>query len=125
MSSCKEISAQIPFYLDDELHGDDKKAFEAHMDNCPNCRKALAREQVFLDGIRDVGQLYQVPAGLKARIEPILKQESTAVTSLPTSLSYRQRALPFRFLPKINRAGWIGLAATVIIVFVLSAIYAT
>src|SRR5258708_23351102 len=106
MSSCKEISAQIPFYLDDELHGDDKKALKAHMDNCPNCRKALAREQIFLEGIRDVGPLYQVPAGLQARIEPILNQESTAVTPLPAAGSPRRPALSFRFVPKINHAGW-------------------
>jgi anti-sigma factor RsiW len=123
MSSCKEIKAQLPFYLDDELHGDDKKAFESHMDSCANCRKALGREQVFLDGIRDVGPLYDVPLGLQARIEPILNQRTAPTSPSSTTVSLQQPGL--RFLGKISRTGWMSIAASVVILFVLTAIYAT
>jgi len=121
MSSCKEISAQLPFYVDDELHGEDRKAFESHVENCANCRKALARERVFLEGIRDVGPLYDVPAGLQARVEPVLNNETRVAT--PASLP--RRGLSARVLLGISKTGWMGVAASVVIVIALSIIYVT
>jgi anti-sigma factor RsiW len=118
MSSCKEISAQLPFYLDDELHGEDKKAFELHLEGCANCRRAIVREQGFLDGIRAAGPLYDVPAALQARIEPILNVEDPATAALVQKPDFAFRQI-------INRTGWTYVAAAAVIVSILFVVYVT
>lgn len=116
MSSCREISDRLPFYVDDELHGEEKEAFESHIENCASCRKTLARERVFLKGIRDVGPLYDVPAGLKSRIRPILNNDQTT-TTLNTVTRTPRRGL--------HKARWMYVAASIAIIFALSVIYIT
>src|SRR5947207_4840870 len=83
MESCKHFSQQLSYYLDNELHGDERDAFEAHIGQCSACRVALTRERDFLEGIREARPIYQPPANLKGRIEPIVTESSGPI---PTNL---------------------------------------
>jgi len=126
MNSCKEVSAQLPFYLDDELRGDEKESVESHLEDCAMCRKALARERNFLVSIREASPLYEVPPGLKARIEPILNQATTDDKSLYSAQDQLpQTKFAKRQTTKTQRYRWMYIAAASVIVFILTTVYVT
>lgn len=52
MKQCEETRAQIAFYLDDEIKGDELAEFEAHLDACADCRRACEDERRFLALVR-------------------------------------------------------------------------
>jgi anti-sigma factor (TIGR02949 family) len=127
MESCNHFSNQMPIYLDDELHGDDREAFEAHLGNCPNCRSAINCERSFLKRIREASPIYQVPANLRARIEPILNL-TPAQTQPQSELrrSEEQSVKPARvnlasLIYGSLRYRWMALVATLAIAIMLGA----
>ncbi len=44
--NCEEARSAIPLFLYGELSFDDEDRFEAHLDECPDCRQQLAREKL-------------------------------------------------------------------------------
>ncbi|HZS44575.1 MAG TPA: anti-sigma factor [Blastocatellia bacterium] len=121
MISCRDFIVQLPLYLDDELRGDERSAFEAHLDNCANCRSAIIRENDFLKSIREARPLYPLPINLEARIQPII---SGNVETRSEPDDSQTTVFASRVTGK-KRYGWISLAAAVLIVFVISTIYLT
>jgi anti-sigma factor RsiW len=63
------ITPYITCYLDDELDAEERRAFEAHVQNCPACEAVLERERFVLTMLRQAPPLYRMPASLRARVE--------------------------------------------------------
>ena len=72
MKQCEDARAQIAFYLDDELKGDELRAFEAHLAACPDCRRLCEDERSFLALVRSARPLYVAPPELRDRVERTL-----------------------------------------------------
>jgi anti-sigma factor RsiW len=83
MTSCEHIRAQVAFYLDDELCGREQAAFEAHLGGCEACRRVVAGERRFLEGVRLARPLYSSSPALRARIERTLNETPAAETAPP------------------------------------------
>ena len=131
MEGCKQFSEQLSFYLDDELYGNDRIAFEAHLERCPACRGELKREQGFLDAIREARPLYQPPASLRARIEPIIAESSPERSAASEVMrAQRQSVLSPSFGAKITekkalKYRWMALVAMIILALGAETIYLT
>ncbi|MBO0798402.1 MAG: zf-HC2 domain-containing protein [Blastocatellia bacterium] len=72
--SCKNIRAQMAFYLDDELRNGERDEFEAHLNDCPSCHELFEQERMLLEVVRASQPLYQAPAEMRARLERIIEQ---------------------------------------------------
>ena len=88
MKRCEETRAQIAFYLDDEIKGDELAEFEAHLDVCADCRRACEDERRFLALVRASRPLHVAPPELRARVEHAL---SNAPAPYAASPELRQR----------------------------------
>src|SRR5215469_12585151 len=71
MNECDYIGSRTSFFLDDELGGDERRAFEEHLQRCEECRSAVSSERRFLESVRQAGPLYEAPVDLRRRIEEI------------------------------------------------------
>src|SRR5580704_14636637 len=91
MESCRHFSDHLPFYLDDELHGDERAALEDHVATCRACRGALSRERRFLDSIRTARPVYQASPHLRERVECIVNGRPTPKLS---ASKLRRRRFP-------------------------------
>jgi anti-sigma factor RsiW len=96
---------QIPLYLDEELQGEERRAVEAHVAACAQCRAALNREREWDEAIRQARPLYQPPDRLRTQIEQLLTQDSVSAGDVQP---VRQ---PVMFRSRL----WMSLAATVIV----------
>ena len=74
MNQCNEIRAQISFYLDDEIQGEERTALEAHLRGCEECRQLFDSERRFFDVIRGSRPLYIAPPELRANVEQTLSK---------------------------------------------------
>ena len=72
MNQCKEIQAQMTFYLDDELQGVERSALETHLRGCNACQLIFDSERRFLDAIRGAQPLHIAPPELRASVERVL-----------------------------------------------------
>jgi anti-sigma factor RsiW len=72
MTACEEIVERLTLYLDNELQGDERIRFEAHVKECHSCRAVLEREQEFLKTVRESQPLYVASPELRARIKKVL-----------------------------------------------------
>ncbi len=59
-------------YLDGELVGEDRAAFERHVDECPSCASALAEERATVGFVRRAGPLYEAPFALRSAVSRLL-----------------------------------------------------
>ncbi len=59
--TCRELVDFLMEYLEDELPGDSRRVFEAHLGECPPCQayldtyKEAIRRRLFIHGGRDLG----------------------------------------------------------------------
>lgn len=74
MKLCEEIRGQINFYLDDELHAEERATVEAHLRACQGCRETVDRERAFLESVREARPLYTAPDELRREVEKILSR---------------------------------------------------
>ena len=74
MNQCKEVRAQMTFYLDDELQGSERTALETHLSGCDACRQLLDGERRFLEVIRGSRPLHIAPPELRASVEHTLSE---------------------------------------------------
>jgi len=83
MNECDYIGSRTSFYLDDELRADERRAFEAHLDRCEDCRGAVNSERRFLESVRQAAPLYEAPVDLRRRIEEIASRGGLRDASAP------------------------------------------
>ena len=75
MSTCDDYRAMVPFFLDDELTGDEAEDFRKHIASCADCRQLLAEEQALSQLLHRTRPLYQASEVLRTRVSDILSSE--------------------------------------------------
>lgn len=90
MNECRQIRAQMTFYLDDELQGAERAALEAHLSDCEVCREIFDGERRFLEVIRGSRPLQIAPPELRASVEKTLSDTPFPHTA-PPELRHRIR----------------------------------
>jgi HEAT repeats/Putative zinc-finger len=71
---CEEVRKNLPLFLYGELSFDEEERVEVHMDECADCRDALAREKALLaafdraEAVPSPGQLEESRAELRRRL---------------------------------------------------------
>lgn len=98
------VTDQITLYLDDELQGEERALFEAHLAVCSCCQAALEEERRLIATLRQARPLYPLPPTLPARLARLLRHAA------PT------RSLPHR------RFFWIAAAAAVVLAAIATAV---
>jgi len=88
MTRCADIRAQMPFYLDEELHGSERAAIEKHLKNCATCRELFDAERAFLKAIEDSRPPYVIPSELRTKVIEILR-EAPSTHKAPLTLHRR------------------------------------
>src|SRR5262245_16910001 len=95
--SCEQWQDRIQLYADGELPQADRDAFRAHAQSCASCAaQALAAAEAKL-AVRNAGQCYEAPAGLRARVARIARGEhglTIAAVADPDYSGARWSALP-------------------------------
>jgi anti-sigma factor (TIGR02949 family) len=74
MTNCDDIRDRLALYLDNELQGDDRAAFEAHAQSCESCASFVEKELAFLNAIRGSGPLHTAPETLKTKVADIVNE---------------------------------------------------
>ncbi len=74
MISCKDIVQKIDAYLDQELLGEERKAFEEHLNQCETCRILLEKSQKLLKGVKTLSQVH-ASTGFAQTVQKRLKGE--------------------------------------------------
>jgi anti-sigma factor RsiW len=72
MMGCAGVRQLVTAYVDGELVGEDRAAFEAHLRTCPSCRALLQDEQATAAQLREVRPLSEAPAALRERVDALL-----------------------------------------------------
>ena len=97
---CKTAQVLMPLYFDGELDRATSREFEAHLDECSDCRAALIELDALRHTLREDAPRYSAPDTLRARIQ---KHKPTSATPAPA------RRTPSR---------WLALAASWVLAFV-------
>jgi anti-sigma factor RsiW len=108
---CAEADTVLHAYVDGELTGTDREAFETHLRTCETCKQASHFQARFKAAIRGHLPRPALPIGLRARIE-------TALADAPVP---RRRWL-WQAHP---RAFTVGIAAAVLVLLVINAQHGT
>jgi hypothetical protein len=58
----------IPFFLDEELRGNELRDFRKHIAGCTNCKELLAEEEALSRLLHHTRPLYQAPEALRTRV---------------------------------------------------------
>jgi len=61
----------IELYLDEELQGEERQQFEAHIAVCAECRARLENERRFTALLAQARPLYDVPESIRRRVEQL------------------------------------------------------
>jgi mycothiol system anti-sigma-R factor len=123
-NSCKNIRAQMAFYLDDELRNGERDEFEAHLNDCSSCRDLYEQERLLLELVRASQPLYQAPAETRARVLQLFETEQEQITA-PHSLRRRIQSAfshgpaPYFHLSPIRLLGF----TIVLLVFILTGLW--
>jgi mycothiol system anti-sigma-R factor len=78
MNQCDNYSMAVQLYLDNELLGSAQEFFLTHVDECAHCREQLESEQRLSALLRRTHPLYSAGEELRARVESVVRDHSTA-----------------------------------------------
>jgi anti-sigma factor RsiW len=78
MNNCDDIRERLALYLDNELQGDERAAFEAHTQSCQSCASFVEKERGFLNAIRGSGPLHTAPETLRTKVAGIVNGATLA-----------------------------------------------
>lgn len=73
MKNCADLREQLSLYLDNELQGEERTAFEAHARACQSCASLVEKERTFLTAIRSSGPLQVASPELRAKVAGVLR----------------------------------------------------
>jgi anti-sigma factor (TIGR02949 family) len=93
MSGCEETRSRLTLYLDGELEGNERAAFEAHLNACEKCRSSFESEQRFLETIRQARPLHTIPPGLREQVRDIVRETGVSASGSPDGFFSRHRSL--------------------------------
>jgi anti-sigma factor RsiW len=117
MDKCDDARARYALYVDEELEGAERDAFEAHLRRCPACSLSVKTERALLETVRGSQPLYVASADLRERVTRIVAE---SVVAAPPSLKERIR----ESLAELNtrrtspRMRW-SLAVTAVLILIL------
>jgi anti-sigma factor RsiW len=87
---CKTASELLPLYFDGELDRATGREFEAHLDECADCRAALIELDALRTSLRKDAPRYGAPEALRARIQ---KDRAAPVARRPSRMPTPRLAL--------------------------------
>lgn len=103
--TCAEADTALHAYIDGELTGSDREAYESHLRICDACTDARRFQARFKAAIRGHLPRPALPVGLRSRIE-------TALAAAPAP----RRRWPWQAYPRIFTVGTAAAAALVLMV---------
>lgn len=103
--ACNEADTFMHAYIDGELAGSDREAYEDHLRGCEACAKASRLQARFKAALRGHLPRPALPLGLKSRIE-------SALAMVPTP----KRRFPWQAYPRAFTVGMAAAAAVVLLV---------
>ena len=112
MKNCADIRERLSLYLDNELQGDERAAFEAHTRACQSCASFVEKERAFLHAIRGSGPLHVASPELRAKVTEAMDGSQSAVKPsrlkwiLPIAAAVLVLLIPFvvwRWMRQTNR----------------------
>ncbi len=109
--TCADADNVLHAYIDGELSGPDREAYESHLRACETCTRASRLQARFKAAIRGHLPRPTLPIGLRSRIE-------TALASAPSP----RRRWPWRAYP---RSFTVGMAAATAVVLLMSNMHRT
>jgi anti-sigma factor RsiW len=119
MNRCADIRARLALYLDEELEGGERVAFEAHVRECEACNSLVNSERAFLEAVRMDQPLYTAPDELRARVTRLMSG-APPVVAAPASLKQRIQESLARFSPKRSTPTvWWAAAVAAIVILIL------
>lgn len=89
MSACDDYRSMIPFFLDDELRGNDLEDFQKHIEDCHDCRELLGQERALSELLHRNRPLYVASEALRARVSRLVSSEMPANAGAPERLRRR------------------------------------
>ncbi len=114
MKLCEEIRGQMNFYLDDELHVEERAAVEAHLRACQGCSEMVGRERDFLESVRESQPLHTAGDELRQKVEKILSRAPAPLRAPDRVRARLRRSLAAHQKFKPSRRS-LAIAATVIL----------
>jgi anti-sigma factor RsiW len=118
MKNCADIRERLSLYLDNELQGEERAAFEAHVRACQSCAAFVEKERAFLNAIRGSGPLHVASPELRARVTETMAGSDSAARRpsrlkwiVPIAAAVLLILIPFvvwRGLRQTNRPGNAG-----------------
>ena len=85
----KTAQANLPLYFDGELDRAASREFEAHLDECADCRAALIGLDDLRRTLRDDAPRHTAPDLLRKRIEKLAAAQASRSESIPARRSHR------------------------------------
>jgi anti-sigma factor (TIGR02949 family) len=76
--SCESVRRLVPAYVDGELVGAERKAFEAHVAGCDGCRRVQRDEEAASRAVREAFFSEAAPETLRARVQALLEAAPAA-----------------------------------------------
>ena len=124
MNRCADIRARLALYLDEELEGGERVAFEAHVRECEACNSLVNSERAFLEAVRMDQPLYTAPDELRARVTRLMSG-APPVVAAPASLKQRIQKSLTRFSPKrpAPTVWWAAAVAAIVILILPVAVW--
>ena len=97
---CKHVTRRLDAYVTGEVSARDRVQIEAHLEGCPNCRKALARLKGMADLLGQI-QVPPVPEGFAGRVmalaqERVAKPKGVLVSPWDLVAWWQTISLPVR-----------------------------
>lgn len=74
MKSCNEIKELLSFYLDNELHENDRKQVVKHLENCNNCKVELERIKDIIEALNEIENI-ELPKDFSVNLHQKLEKE--------------------------------------------------
>jgi len=89
---CKELQELVHRYVDDELTADLRRAAEAHIELCAECRRLVRKEKGWQQATRRAGTYYTAPEAVRERIAGMTRRAAASRAAPPMWRGYAMAA---------------------------------
>jgi hypothetical protein len=126
----RDISALLPWYVNDSIGEHERRRVESHLERCANCREDLAREQRVFQVMRVETAVEYMPTASLKRLQARLDGTSSTNTVAETLTATGESVATVgpTAVSRVSRrpAAWLGLmAASVAVIAVALGLLAT
>ena len=118
----RDISAILPWYVNDSIAEHERRRVDSHLERCPNCREDLARELRVFQGMNVETAVEYMPAASLKRLQARLDGTSPADTET-VAVAGTQAADGSSTIvgsPSRRPAAWLGLMAASVAVIAVA-----